>query len=150
MTTKLRNTVHIRTAIEIIFMFCAFQVQHLQIPLFLYENGSGFSAIALCVEKMLPPNIYPLMILVALAAFRLNVPDTALKLWEVLFCCAFSLFLMIGDSYAAIDSWDLVLGSPVAFLLSAATLMGLTAITTCGLRWLKYLVGKVLEKEKNN
>lgn len=146
MTTKLRNTVHIRTAIEILFMFCSFQVQHLQVPLFLYENGSGFSSIALCVEKILPPNIYPLIIFVALAAFRLNVPAPLLKLWEKLFCCAFSLFLMVGDSYAAINSWDLVLGSPLAVLLSAATLIGLTAIAMCALRWLKFFVDKVLEK----
>ena len=133
--------------LEIVFMFCSFQVLNLQIPLFFYENGGGFSAIALCVEKMLPPNMYPLITLVCLAAFHLHTPDIRLKLWEKMFCCAFSLFLMIGDSYAAIDSWDLVFGSSTMLLLSAATLLGLTATIHCGLKYLKYFVPKFLKKE---
>jgi len=147
MTTKLRIAATFRTAIELLFIFCAFQVLQLQIPLALYENGGGLSALALCVEKMLPPTLYPLFLFGALAAFRLRAPEQSLALWEKLFCCGFSLFLMIGDSYAAIDSWDLVFGSAASILLSAATLVGLTAIVLCALRWLKHLLGKLLEWE---
>ena len=128
-------------------MFCAFQVLNLQIPLFCYENGAGLSTIPLCVEILLPPNMYPLIIFVALAVFYLHTPDNRLKPWEQLFCCAFSLFTIIGDSYNAIDSWDLVFGSTSLVLMSAATLIGLTLITQCGLRWLKHLGNKIVEKE---
>lgn len=128
-------------------MFCAFQVLSLQIPLFFYENGASVSAIALCVEKMLPPTMYPLITFISLSVFYLHKPNNELTRWEKLFCCAFSLFLIIGDSYNAIDSWDLVFGSVLLFLMSVATLVGFTIITQCGLCWLKDLGSKLLKKE---
>ena len=108
----------IKAALTVLFSFCAFQVLRLQLPLLLYEQGSGLSALALCAEAMFPPDLYNVILLGALTAFCCKAPNLQLKTWEYGFCICFSLFLMIGDSFAAIDSWDLVWGTPAALLLS--------------------------------
>lgn len=133
----------IKAALTVLFSFCAFQVLRLQLPLLLYEQGSGLSALALCAEAMFPPDLYNVILLGALTAFCCKAPNLQLKTWEYGFCICFSLFLMIGDSFAAIDSWDLVWGTPAALLLSIPTLIGLTCLCTVSLRWIKHLLSRI-------
>ena len=133
--------------LQVLFAFCAFQVLRLQLPLMLYENGGGLSAIPLCVEAMFAPDLYNVILLGAFAALVYKAPSRKTKPWEWAFTAVFSLLLMIGDSFAAIDSWDLVFGSFTALLLSALTWIGLTVLSIHCLRWLKHLFGKLLDKE---
>lgn len=146
MSTKLR-CFPINTALGVLFSFCAFQVLRLQLPLLLYENGGGLSALTLCAEAMFSPDLYNVILLGAFSALCAKAPRQPLNGWEYGFCTAFSLFLMIGDSFAAIDSWDLLFGSAAALLLSAAALVGLTLLTAYCLRWAKHVVGQVLAKQ---
>ncbi|MBQ3256052.1 MAG: hypothetical protein IJA67_01370 [Oscillospiraceae bacterium] len=133
----------IKSALSVLLIFFAFQVLHLELLLLLYENGGGLSALPLCAEAMLSPDVYTLVLFAALTAFFLKCPEAALKTWERLFCAAFSLCLMVGDSFAAIDSWNPVFGSPAALLLSAVTLVGLTLICSTALRWAKHLLSRI-------
>lgn len=145
--TKKPSLLQIRTVLEILFFFCAFQVLQLKLPLLLYENGGGLGALPLCVEKMLPADLYNCILFAAIALLRIKAPCVSMRLWETIFCCAFALFLMIGDSFAAIDSWDLVFGSPALLLLSLFTLIGAAGLTRCALQWLKYHTPRLLTKE---
>ena len=142
MTVK-HKSFYIKTALEVLLIFFAFQTLHLQLPLLLYENGGSLSALPLCAEAMLSPDLYTLILFGALTAFRCKAPALRLNRWEIVFCTLFSLCLIIGDSFAAIDAWDLVFGSAAALLLSAVTLIGLTCICTTALRWAKHLLGKI-------
>ncbi len=142
MTTKPKSY-YIKTALEVLLIFFAFQTLHLKLPLLLYESGGGLSALPLCAEAMLTPDLYTLILFGALTAFRCKVPHLPQKRWETVFCAVFSLCLMVGDSFAAIDSWDLVFGSPAALLLSAVTLVGLTCICTTALCWAKHLLSLI-------
>ena len=142
MTTKPKSF-SIKTALDVLLIFFAFQTQQLKLPLLLYENGGGLSALPRLAEAMLAPDLYTLLLFGALTAFRCKAPASDLKRWEICFCLAFSLCLMVGDSFAAIDSWDLVFASPAALLLSAVTLMGLTCICATALRWAKALPGRI-------
>ncbi|MBR4077389.1 MAG: hypothetical protein IKK17_02165 [Oscillospiraceae bacterium] len=142
MTTKPKSY-DIKTALEVLLIFFAFQSLHLQLPLLLWENGGGLSALPLCAEAMLSPDLYTLLLFGALTAFRCKCPELSLKRWELAFCAAFSLCLIIGDSFAAIDSWDLVFSSAASLLLSAVTWMGLTCIAVTALRWAKHLLALI-------
>ena len=142
MTTKPKSY-DIKTALAVLLIFFAFQSLHLQLPLLLWENGGGLSALPLCAEAMLSPDLYTLLLFGALTAFRCKAPGLPIKGWELVFCAAFSLCLMIGDSFAAIDSWDLVFGSAASLLLSAVTWMGLTCIAVTALRWAKHLLALI-------
>lgn len=138
---------YIRQAAKALLFFCAFQVLQLELPLLLYENGGGLSALPLCVEKMLPADLYTLLLFGALVLLQVKTPASPLRAWEKLFCWAFALFLMLGDSYAAIDSWDLVFGSPALILLSVFTLLGAAGIAQCALRWAKHFIPPLLTKD---
>lgn len=140
---------HIKSIIGVLFFFCAYQVLHLHLPLLLYEHGGGLGALPLCVEKMLPADLYTLLLFAALALLHRHTPDTRLALWEKLFCVAFALFLMLGDSYAAIDSWDLLFGSAASVLLTACTLIGAAGMAQCALRYAKHYIPKLLTRDRS-
>ncbi len=142
MTVKPKSF-YIKSALTALLAFFAFQVLQLKLPLLLYEHGGRLSALPLCAEAMLSPDVYNVILFCALTAFCCKAPHVCLKRWEAVFCLAFSLCLMIGDSFAAIDSWDLVFGSPAALLLSALTLTGLTFLCTAALRWAKHLLSRI-------
>ena len=87
----------IKTALEVLLIFFAFQGLQLKLPLLLYENGGGLSALPMCAEAMLAPNLYTLILFGALTAFRCKRPHRLLSMSRahlLAYLAPYAVFLM--------------------------------------------------------
>lgn len=92
------------------------------------------------ISAIFPYDLLELLLAAAALLAVARAPGPPLRFWERFYVCVVSALWLLGYAFNATDSWQILFGSAVRALLALTTYLGLTALTSTALRWLKEAV----------
>lgn len=128
---------------EVLLIYLACRVLSGEI---LLSTGGGVGPGHL-VSMLFPYGLFTLLLMAAVFLGVRYAPGTPVRGWERVFAVAVALMWILGWAFNATDGWGVLFDGPVSSFLTAVTFLGLIALVSTALRWLRALAKRFAEWE---
>ncbi len=108
----------------------------------LLSTGGGVG-IGQLISMLFPYGLFTLLVIFAAALGVRYAPEPPVRGWERVFTVAVALMWLLGWSFNATDGWGVLYDGIVSAALTVLTYLGLMALVSTALRWLKALAKKL-------